>query len=158
MEDPMRKHQFESDPIPESVHEAIGRAEKLAEQRVWGRAHQILSGVADELERMGIESHYVLWLLAVACDSSGSLEDAVANIGRARATDLANSRALQSEQIILGHVYTLLDVAGPNDPEVLSLIETVRQNFPASHPGLRQIEEKLAEGATADSGQHRAVA
>jgi hypothetical protein len=107
---------------------------------------------------MGIESHYVLWLLAVACDSSGSLEDAVANIGRARATDLANSRALQSEQIILGHVYTLLDVAGPNDPEVLSLIETVRQNFPASHPGLRQIEEKLAEGATADSGQHRAVA
>ena len=155
----MNRTKFDNDPIPDHIHAAISQAERLADERVWGRVYTLVSGVHDELEGIGIHSGYVLWLLAVVCDSVGRLEEAVGHIACARAMDPADSRTLNSEKIILSHVYSLLQVAGPHDPEVLSLVEAVRLNFPASHPGLRQIEKKLAEAAAAaDSTEGRAQA
>jgi hypothetical protein len=143
------KTKFESDPIPESVHEAIGKAEKLADQNVWGRVHEVITGVLKDLDAIGVESAYCLWLAAVASDSIGNLAEAVQYIARARAVDLVFSRALTSERIILGHVFTLIDVAGVDDLEVRSLVETVRANFPPYHAGLQYMESKLAEAINA---------
>jgi hypothetical protein len=140
---------FESDPISESVHEAIGRAEKFADQAVWGRVHQVITGVLGDLDALGVESAYCLWLAAVSSDSMGNLVEAVQYIARARAVDLGFSRALNSEKIILGKVFTLIDMAGVADLEVQALVEVVRSNFPSAHPGLQYMETKLSEAITA---------
>jgi hypothetical protein len=150
---------FEADPIPESIHEAIGKAERLADQSVWGRAHQTITGVLKELDALGVESAYCLWLAAVASDSTGDLVEAVRYIARARAVDLVFSRALNSEKIILGKVFTLMDVAGWDDLEVQALVEAVRASFPPTHPGLQYMENKLSEAITsAQTSGNRAQA
>lgn len=150
---------FESDPIPSHIHKAIEKAEHLGEERLWGRAYEILVGVEAELRESGVESAFVAWLLAVSCDTIGKLEQAVAYIAQARALDPAFNRVITSEKIIVGHVLTLLDAAGPHDQEVLSLVDALRCNFPSNHPGLRLVEEKLAQtAADGDAGRERAVA
>ena len=143
------KTSFASDPIPESVHQAIGKAEKLADQSVWGRVYEVMSGVLKELDALGVESGYCFWLAAVASDSTGDLVEAVRHIARARAVDLGFSRALNSEKIILGKVFTLMDMAGVDDLEVQALVEAVRASFPPTHPGLQYLENKLSEAITA---------
>jgi hypothetical protein len=145
MEAPMKNRRFESDPIPESVHEGIAKAEKLADQNVWGRVHQVITGVLNDLDPIGVESAYCLWLAAVASDSIGNLAEAVRYIASARAVDPVFSRGLSSERIILGKVFTLIDVAGVDDLEVQCLVEIVRASFPPTHPGLKYLENKLAE-------------
>jgi hypothetical protein len=150
---------FVSDPIPQHLHKAIEKAEHLGDERLWARAYDILLGVNAELKELGIQSGFVAWLLAVAADTIGKLEEAIAYIAQARALDLAFNRVITSEKIIIGHVLTLLDVAGPDDLEVLSVVEALRRHFPANHPGLRLVEEKLAQTASdRDSTRERAVA
>jgi hypothetical protein len=153
------RSKFVSDPIPDHIHRAIEKAEHLGEERLWARACEILVGVNAELHELGVESGFVAWLLAVACDTIGELEAAIGYIAQARALDLAFNRVIGSEKIIVGHVLTLLDAAGHRDPEVLSLVEAIRRNFPANHPGLRLVEEKLAQtAADGETGRERAVA
>jgi len=151
--------EFVSDPIPDHIHKAIGKAEYLGDERLWSRAYEILLGVNSELSELGIESAFVVWLLAVACDTIGKLEEAISYIAQARALDLAFNRVIASEKIIVGHVLTLIDVVGPHDHEVLSVVDALRRHFPANHPGLRLVEEKLAQtAAVSEVGRERAVA
>ena len=150
------RSKFQKDIIPQHVHASIKRAEDLGEERLWGRAYQILVGVEAELSELGVESAFVAWLLAVACDTLGHLEEAIAHIAQARALDLAFNRIITSEKIIVGHVLSLLAAAGCHDPEVVCLVNAMREHFPADHPGLLLVGEKLAEMAT--DGRERAVA
>lgn len=153
------RSRFENDPIPAHIHKAIEKAEHLGDERLWGRAYEILVSVNAELHELGVESCFVAWLLAVASDTIGRLEEAITYIARARALDLCFNRVVTSEKIIVGHVLTLLDAAGPHDAQVISLVNSIRQHFPSGHPGLRLVEEKLAASAADnDSTRERAVA
>jgi hypothetical protein len=154
-----KRSKFESDPVPAHARNAIKQAENLCDEHLFARARLLLLGVHEELTALGVESAFVVWLLAVACDSIGMLEEAIQYIAQARALDLAFTRIVASEQIIVGHVLTLLNAAGPYDPEVLSLLDALRRNFPANHPGLRLVEDRLAAAATdGENGRARAVA
>src|ERR1039458_6030260 len=147
---------FLTDPIPSHVHKAVKQAEQLCDEHLFARARLLLLGVHDDLTALGVESAFVVWLLAVACDSVGLLGEAIQYIAEARSLDLAFNRIIGSEQIIVGHVISLLEMAGPQDLEVMSLIDALRCNFPSNHPGLRLVEEKLAAAATdGETGRER---
>ena len=153
------RSKFDNDPVPQSIHNAIETAEHLVEEHLYGRAYEVLVRVHAELKEHGIVSAFVAWLLAIAADTVGRLDEAIAYIAESRAIDLVFPRALSSEKVIVGRILTLLQVAGPHDSQVLLLVEALHRNFPANHPGLRLVEEKLAEAATAgQSGRERAVA
>ena len=93
------RSRFENDPIPAHIHKAIEKAEHLGDERLWGRAYEILVSVNAELHELGVESCFVAWLLAVASDTIGRLEEAITYIARALALDLRFNRVVTSERL-----------------------------------------------------------
>lgn len=139
----MTDNEADNSSIPQHLHDAVDKVEKLMEQGLWSQAHEMLVHVADQLDGLGIASAYVKWLAAVVSDSIGLLSEAVEQIVAARRMDPLFPRAITSERIILARVSALIDIAGSEDIHALAIVSVLRRLYPTGHPAVQPIEDKL---------------
>lgn len=116
------------DRITERLAGRIKEAQERMENQDPAGAEVILEEIAAEAERVGIRSAHVAWMLAVAHDYQGELEEALEGILKSLALDPLEPSIRNSRDIIVRRVTEALSAAereagDPSTPRLYQLLQ-----------------------------------
>lgn len=123
-------------------------------------ALEVYRAVAAEATRLGLDSAYLCWVIAIALDEMGELEMAWKQIEKAMAADPLALPVRHSFEVIAGRVRAALaapgrDAADASTPRLYDLLVQAGEADLGAHLAMARYE--LATGRVADA-RERAVA
>lgn len=114
------------------------RAARLLDEREWEKARDAFTALRGRVAKLGIDSAYVAWGLAVALDNLGELEMAFEAVGEAIALDPMNPAAHHSFDVVASRLRAALadpsrPPGDPSTPRIYALLQHAGEADVPSH-------------------------
>jgi len=121
--------------IRETVWESQ-RAGRLLDDRDWAAARDAFTAIRARVAKLGVESSYVIWGLAVALDNLGEIDMAFEAVSEAVQKDPMNPACHHSFDVIAGRLRAALCDAArtPDDPSTPRLYALLQRAGEADVP------------------------
>lgn len=114
------------------------RAQQMLDSNQYAEARELFTAVRARAAKLGLDSPYLAWGIAVACDYMGELDVAFTTIWESIAKDPLNPAAQHSFGVIAGHIRASLadparDPGDSSTPRLYRLLLSAGEADVASH-------------------------